>query len=174
MSLDIDGILKVTAIEKETGNSKQITIENALQPKSDQEIAEARKRLEALYATHTAGFESLTDELEDAEPANEENNTNKIIEVPFETVREPRRETTSEESQNKILEFDSPWGRAHRDAVSLLERSRRLLDRIHPEDREDAIDLHEKIDSAIAARDAAALSEAGEELKELLFFVEDQ
>ena len=67
-----------------------------------------------------------------------------------------------------------PWGRAHRDAVSLLERSRRLLDRIHPEDREDAIDLHEKIDSAIAARDAAALSEAGEELKELLFFVEDQ
>jgi flavin-dependent dehydrogenase len=66
------------------------------------------------------------------------------------------------------------WSRAHRDAVSLLERSRRLLDRIHPEDREDAIDLHERIDSAIAARDAAALSKAGEELKELLFFVEDQ
>jgi molecular chaperone DnaK (HSP70) len=174
MSLDIDGILKVTAIEKETGKSKQITIENALQPKSDEEIAEARKRLEALYATHTAGLESLTDELEDAEPANEEDRTDNIIEVPFETVREPRGETTSEESQNKILEFDSPWGRAHRDAVSLLERSRRLLDRIHPEDREDAIDLHERIDSAIAARDAAVLSEAGEELKELLFFVEDQ
>jgi len=51
-----------------------------------------------------------------------------------------------------------------------LERSRRLLDRIHPEDREDAIELHERI----ASRNIAALNEAGEELKELLFFVEDQ
>jgi molecular chaperone DnaK (HSP70) len=122
MSLDIDGILKVTAIEKETGKSKQITIENALQPKSDEEIAEARNRLEALYATHTAGLESLHDELEDAETANEEDRTDNIIEVPFETIRDPGRgETASEESQNKILEFYSPWSQAHRNAVSLLD-----------------------------------------------------
>jgi hypothetical protein len=54
-----------------------------------------------------------------------------------------------------------------------LERSRRLLGQIHPEDQEDAIDLHERIDSAIVARDTAGLNEACEELKELLFFVED-
>ena len=170
MNLDIDGILKVTAIEKETGKTKQITIENALQPKSDAEIAETRKRLEALYGTHTSGL----DDPEAGKRATEEDMADNIIEVPFETNHETRAETTAQESENKILEFDSPWGRAHRDAISLLERSRRLLNRIHPEDKEDAIDLHERIDSAITSRDTAALSEASEELKELLFFVEDQ
>ena len=82
--------------------------------------------------------------------------------------------SAAEESESNILEFDAPWRRARRDAKSLLERSRRLLDRMHPEDQEDAIDLHERIDSALAARDTARLSEAGEELRELLFFVEDQ
>jgi molecular chaperone DnaK len=173
MSLDIDGILKVTAIEKETGKTKQITIENALQPKSDEEIVEARKRLETLFETQAAGLEDLFDDLEAAEPANVADRADNIIEIPFETNPETRKETTTEESENKIFEFNSSWDRTHRDAISLLERSRPLLDRIHPEDREDAIDLHERIDSAIASRDITALNEASEELKELLFFVED-
>ncbi|MGD2016128.1 MAG: Hsp70 family protein [Desulfobacterales bacterium] len=173
MNLDIDGILEVTAIEKETGKTKQITIENALQPKSDAEIAEARRRLEALYDARTPGFDSLDDDLAAADPANEEGSAANVIEIPFETIHESRGETTTEESASKILEFDSPWGRAHRDANQLLERSRRLLGQIHPEDQEDAIDLHEKIDSAIIARDTAGLNEACEELKELLFFVEN-
>jgi hypothetical protein len=45
---------------------------------------------------------------------------------------------------------------------------------MHAEDREEAIDLHEKIDSATASGDAAALKEATNALKELLFFVEGQ
>ena len=173
MNLDINGILKVTAIEKDTGKSKQITIENALQPKSDAEIAEARKRLEALYETRTGGFESLLEELEAAEEANEGDEAGNIIEVPFETNHEIRGQASEEESGNKILEFDSSWSRAHSEAIGLLERSRRLLDRIHPDDREDAIDLHERIETAIGSRDTAELSEASEELKELLFFVEE-
>ena len=174
MNLDIDGILEVTAIEKETGKTKQITIENALQPKSDEEIAEARRRLEALYDARTPGLDSLDDDLAAADPANEEDTAANVIEIPFETIHESRGEDTTEDSTGKILEFDSPWGRAHRDANNLLERSRRLLGHIHPEDQEDAIELHERIDSAISARDTAGLNEACEELKELLFFVEDQ
>jgi hypothetical protein len=57
---------------------------------------------------------------------------------------------------------------------SLLERSHRLLAKMHAEDREEAIDLHERIESAVASRDAAALMEATGALKELLFFVEGQ
>jgi len=38
---------------------KQIIIENALQPKSDEEIAAVRRRLEALYDTRTSEFDSL-------------------------------------------------------------------------------------------------------------------
>jgi len=45
---------------------------------------------------------------------------------------------------------------------------------MHAEDREEAIDLHEKIDMAMASGDRAALKEAAAALKELLFFVEGQ
>lgn len=51
MSLDLDGILQLTAIEKCSGLSKHVTIARALEAKSAVEIAKARKRLEALYAT---------------------------------------------------------------------------------------------------------------------------
>ena len=53
MSLDLDGILRVTAVEKRTGKSKQIVITEALRPKSEQEIAKARRRLEALYSARS-------------------------------------------------------------------------------------------------------------------------
>jgi hypothetical protein len=42
---------------------------------------------------------------------------------------------------------------------------------MHAEDQEEAIDLHERIESAIAARDVKEVIGACEELKELLFFV---
>jgi hypothetical protein len=173
MSLDIDGILKVTAIEKVTGKAKQITIENALQPKSDKEIAEARKRLEVLFDARNTGFDSLFDDPAVTELENGEHEDYDVIQIPIDGNHGNPAGITTEESENKILEFDSPWGRARRDAVSLLERSRLLLEHIHPDDQEDAIDLHERIESAIASRDTAGLSEVCEELKELLFFVEN-
>lgn len=57
---------------------------------------------------------------------------------------------------------------------NLVERSRRLLGGMHPEDREEAISLHERIEAALASRDEGALGEASKALKELLFFVEGQ
>ena len=174
MSLDIDGILKVTAIEKETGKSKQITIDNALQPKSDAEIAEIRKQLEALYDVRANELDGLFENLAVADLEEGEGWDKDVIEIPIDTNNKNPAGNATGESENKILEFDSPWNRAHRDAKSLLDRSRRLLDRIHPEDQEDAIDLHERIESAITSRDTAELNEACDELKELLFFVEDQ
>ncbi|NLT69316.1 MAG: Hsp70 family protein, partial [Verrucomicrobiaceae bacterium] len=56
MNLDIDGILRVTAIEKRTGLSRHITISNALKSKSDEEIAASRQRLNDLYGAR-AGFD---------------------------------------------------------------------------------------------------------------------
>src|SRR4029079_16771862 len=57
MSLDIDGILHVAAIEKRTGKSKHITIANAMQAKSDAEIAAAPTRIADLYSSREAFFE---------------------------------------------------------------------------------------------------------------------
>ena len=58
------------------------------------------------------------------------------------------------------------------EAQELLERSRRLLNSMHGEDREEAIALHETIEAALASGDSEALAQASRELKELLFFVE--
>lgn len=56
----------------------------------------------------------------------------------------------------------------------LMARSRKLLELMHEEDREEAIDLHERIGEAIGSGDSEALAKASRALTELLFFVEGQ
>jgi molecular chaperone DnaK (HSP70) len=145
MRLDLDGILEVTAVEKRTGKSKQITIANALQAKTAEEIAAGRKRIQELYESRPGGFpdEFDSDGIEEEVPEDE------AIEADF------RAALAGEE-----------------EAEDLVERSRKVLPRMHAEDREEAIDLHEKIGLAIEAGDEAALAEASRALRELLFFME--
>jgi molecular chaperone DnaK (HSP70) len=154
MRLDLDGILEVAAVEKLTGKTKHIRIENALRAKSAAEIAAGRKRIQELYETRgemvDEGWET-TEDLEEDVPEEDEAGGAQVIEMPA-----PARAGGDAEIEN------------------LLERSRRLLAKMHAEDREEAIDLHERIDKAITSGDAAALKEAAGALKELLFFVEGQ
>ena len=53
MRLDLDGILEVTSEEKLTGRSKQITIANAMQAKTPEEIAAGRKRIQDLFESRS-------------------------------------------------------------------------------------------------------------------------
>jgi molecular chaperone DnaK (HSP70) len=145
MRLDLDGILEVTAVEKRTGKSKQITIANALQAKTAEEIAAGRKRIQELYESRPDRF---PDEF-DSDGVEAELPEEEAIEAEF-------RATLVGEQE----------------AEDLVERSRKVLPRMHAEDREEAIDLHEKISVAIEAGDEAALAEASRALRELLFFME--
>jgi molecular chaperone DnaK (HSP70) len=145
MRLDLDGILEVTAAEKLTGKSKRITIANAFHEKSAEEIAAGRKRIQELYSSRGEALELETDEELSAHNGN-------VIEI------------------NAVPQSGKTGGDP--EAQSLIERSRRLLDTMHAEDREEAIDLHERIGGAIQAKDSEALAEAMQALKELLFFVE--
>jgi molecular chaperone DnaK len=153
MSLDVDGILHVTAIEKETGKSKHITIARALQARTPSEIAEARKRLNALYSSR-AEEHWQTDEGVDLEGqlATGEEGSDKSVSTPSTIPRIPAE--------------------AEREANDLLEQSRRLLDTMHAEDKEEAIGLNERIEAAISSNDPEALKEAATALRELIFFVE--
>ena len=63
-------------------------------------------------------------------------------------------------------------GRA--EAERLLERSRRLLGRIHADDVEEVVALNERIETAMAEDNAEALEEAVTALREMLFFLEAQ
>jgi molecular chaperone DnaK (HSP70) len=160
MSLDIDGILHVAAIEKRTGKSKHITIADALQAKSDEEIAAARQRIADLYAMREPAFEedAVEDEAEEVDRVAVEPAWGGVVEV--------------QKANGKIIPMDSNWVEHRRQAVDLIQRTRRLLDTMHAEDKEEAIALTEAIEAAVAQRDSQAIVEALKSLKELLFFVE--
>lgn len=150
MSLDVDGILHVSATEKRTGLSKRITIANAFATKSEAEIAKARERIEAIYASRQEEEDDVAEENEieegvsDAEP------------IPSKEGAPP----------------DEGWVRMEREGRQLLDRARALLDTMHPDDREETIGLNERLEVALAARDEKATEEAVRQLRELLFFVE--
>ncbi|MBZ5623621.1 MAG: Hsp70 family protein [Acidobacteriia bacterium] len=173
MSLDVDGILHVSAIEKETGKSKQITISNALQAKSDAEIAAARKRIEELYTTRP----DLDDLMEDDDLGQfqeEEGDEDELEHEPEGAAAEAIEGAVLEvqRTNGKVVPMDANWAGLRHEAVSLLQRSRALLERMHAEDKEEAVGLQEAIESAVARHDPQALGEAVTSLKELLFFVD--
>jgi molecular chaperone DnaK len=154
MRLDLDGILEVAAVEKRTGKSKHIRIENALRAKSAEEIAAGRKRIQELYETRG---EMAGDEWDTTDDVEEEGlDEDEAPEVDAEVIETPALARAGGD-----IEIDA-----------LLERSRKLLAKMHGEDREEAIDLHQKIDTAMKTGDVVAVKAAADELKELLFFVE--
>ena len=156
MRLDLDGILEVSAIEKLTGKTKRITIANALQKKSQEEISASRNRLRSLYERRAA------DGQEWAADGNQ-------IEAPIEEEAAEAAET-----EKAPIPIDS-IRRSERDASeadALIERSRGLLERMHADDRGEAVTLHEKIETAVEEGDMQAMNAAMGELKELLFFIE--
>lgn len=57
LALDINGILKVTAIEKTTGFQKTVTIDNAFARLEEKQIREARERIDALFGEEIVGEE---------------------------------------------------------------------------------------------------------------------
>ena len=142
MRLDLDGILEVAAVEKRSGKSKQITIANALQAKTAEEIAAGRKRIQEPFESRAGRFS------EDF--------------------------TETDEIDGEVLEMETQRASlpGEQEALDLMERSRKLLERMHAEDREEAINIHEKIGAAMESGDAAALAQASRGLKEMLFFME--
>jgi molecular chaperone DnaK len=156
MRLDLDGILEVTSQEKLTGRSKQITIANAMQAKTPEEIAAGRKRIQELFASRSEDLADFS-----GSPGGEETDT-EIIKGEF----------------DEMESGGAPAGRTvaagEAEAERLMARSRKLLELMHQEDREEAIDLHGRIQEAIESGDGEALAKASRALTELLFFKEGQ
>jgi molecular chaperone DnaK (HSP70) len=147
MELDLDGILQVAAIEKRTGLAQQITIEGATTALSEAELARARRRTAELF--------------EDEDEADLSALDSEAIDVAIEP--EGVEEGESRDQRVSISE-----------ARALLERSRRLLERMNAEDREAAIALHEELEAALGASDWDRLRQATADLADLLFYVEER
>jgi len=173
MGLDIDGILKVTAIEKATGKSAHIVIDNALKTMTREEIGEARRRLEALYASRL-GPEAETDEDEDAD----EDEEGSVIDFD----PSPLRERDAEAAGAGPAPLEAPpaadaaegaeWLRAVAHADRLADRANGKLPAMHADDRAEAERLTARLADARAKRDLGELRKIASELSELLFFVE--
>jgi molecular chaperone DnaK (HSP70) len=174
MSLDVEGILHVSAIEKRTGKSRQITIAGALQAKSEAEITASRKRIEELFTAREAGFDNLEDgDLEDDDLQDDDLEDGPgIVHDDLDVIETDAVPVEVQHTNGKAIPIDAGWAGLRHEAVDLLQRSRVLLDRMHAEDREEATALQEAIESAVANHDSRGLGEAVRSLKELLFFVE--
>ncbi|MCP4663331.1 MAG: Hsp70 family protein [bacterium] len=163
MQLDIDGILRVTATEKRTGKSKEITIAQALRQLTDEEIATARERLEELCSGGFGEADAMFGDADDEEAWEGE-----AAVMGSRELGDDAGEAADEAEGPE----DPVLTKAIRQAQRTAERSRALLATMHDDDKEEAINLHEAIEKAIAARDLRALTEATADLDELLFFVE--
>ncbi len=151
MDLDLDGILRVTATEKRTGLAKQITIEGATTAMSESEMAQAQLRMQELFGG------------EDEEVDFDEDDDDEVIEIEASDISTDA--STAETDRDRRVQIS--------EARALLERSRRLLDRMTAEDREEAIALHEQIEEALKTAQWQPLHAAMTTLADLLFYVEE-
>ncbi len=130
-SLDLNGIMNVTAREKKTGLEKSIRIDNVLTRFQEGELETARARVDALFG----GTEI----------------------VEGKTV-EPGVAPTAHQLQAQ--------------ARAVVEKAQRLLDRASEDDREDIINLVERITDALTAQDFTAVKAPLAELSDILFYLE--
>lgn len=144
--LNLDGMLKVSAKEKATGLSKQVTIENALSRFEGAEIAEARDRLDRLWENSTEEEleEDDDDFADDDGPAMPE-----LVPGP----REGQRETVQ--------------------ARALLEKAERLLEKVAPEDKVELERMLNAVRIAVTDRQWEKVTKACNELSDILFYLED-
>lgn len=164
MDLDLDGILKVTAIEKRTGLAKQITIEGATTAMSETAVAQARQRMQELFGSDDDenDYEDIFTDL-DADEAEAETEA-EIIDVEVTDLTSGAASAATDRDRRVQIS----------EARALLERSRRLLDRMTAEDREEAVSLHEQIEEALQESQWQTLQEAMMTLADLLFYVEER
>jgi molecular chaperone DnaK (HSP70) len=153
MDLDLDGILRVTATEKRTGLAKQITIEGATTAMSESDVAQARLRMQELFGIE----DEETDVDEDFDEDDE------VIDI----------EASDLSTDASVADADRDRRVQISEARALLERSRRLLEKMTAEDREEAIALHEQIEDALKTAQWQSLHAAMTTLADLLFYVEE-
>ncbi|MXX37059.1 MAG: Hsp70 family protein [Gemmatimonadetes bacterium] len=111
-SLDLDGLLKVHAVERATGREIHGTIEDAMGRSSEEELSASRKRVEALWgaeeaipveeADHVEGAEEMRDTLARAEraldtaPAEDREEIVNLMEEMRDTLRAGRAEEAAD------------------------------------------------------------------------------
>lgn len=129
--LDVNGLLKIHALEKRSGRDIHGVVENAMRSFDEEKIDESRQRVDALWS--------------DGE------------------VWDIEAEGAPEEPE-VVTDADL--------ARETIEKARKMLEKASDEDRQDIIDLIERIQDALDQNNMEMAAEAREELEDLLFYLE--
>jgi len=143
MDLDLNGILKVSARERATGLQKQVVIENALAKFERDEQDSARERLDRMWTPTESDYEDEGEEDTDSAALPE------LVQGPPEGQREAVQ------------------------ARALLEKAERLLEKVQTEDKAEVERLMTAVRTALTDRKWEQLTQASNELTDVLFYLED-
>lgn len=149
-ALDLDGILKVTATERKTGNEQRLTVENAMERFRQHGGGAAKSRL-------SAAFEA-SDELR-ANASNEGLPSSEPHEIP----------AVNEAADARSPELYELLGRAH----EALRLSAPLLGHAADEDATELTELRVRLESAVRQQSVAEITEILAELEDLVFYLQD-
>ena len=158
LDLTLDGVLKVSARERATGLSKQVTIENALAKFQREERVVAQERLDQLWADQQDGsggdFDDLMGNLETA-------------------LGGPSEDEDAPAPEMQLAPGPRDGHRETMQARALLEKAQRLLEKASAEDQPEVKRLMEKVQSAMAEQQWERVTASTNELADTLFYLED-
>ena len=145
--LTLDGILKVTGIERQTGLSKTLKINNALSQTGQDYMQVAEARLSSMFEG-AEGFERFSGPVIEADYVSTENNSESNV---------SRRLDPAESPQSPLSQ--------------LVAKARKLRPSISEDDAADMDRLIGLIDQATADNDLELLAGLQAELDDLLFYI---
>jgi molecular chaperone DnaK len=131
--LDLDGILKVAVVERDTGLRKEVTIENAITRFRAGSRDEAKARLEAVFGAGSQGDEPAA----------------------------------------VVAAGEGGVAEAFPEANELLAKARRLVGQAGAEDAEEMRALIEQLQQAVRQQREGEVQRLGDQLEDLMFYLED-
>ncbi len=146
MRLDLDGILRATAIEKHTDLSKDIKIENALGKLTDERIAESREAISRLFGDDSFPLDGDTQGQEREIDAGDE-----------ESNGESNRESNIQRLEVKLRQVS--------------EKVETCSDKMDDVDRTDSKQLLSRLEEALGIPDEVKFNKTLSELDDLLFYL---
>ena len=141
--LDLDGILKVSAVERSTGRQKQLTIDNAITRFRAGNRQEALARVEAMFLGGSGATAAAT------EPATPPESIPPSLDLPAEMVELIDR------------------------CQQLIAKSEKLVEQSNPTDAAEMRQLVERLRAAIARRSQTDMASVVAQLEDLVFYLQD-
>ncbi len=167
MKLDLDGLLRCSAIEKITGKRKDIVITNALAKLSEDELAKSRERVAKLFADQPP-WNPLNGDVDD--DAEDDEDEDAIAGILADAMDANQDKVEKQGAHGRKTADDGP------DMINTITqlafRLQKVSSKMPREDLAEANELVQQMKAALNTGDTKAFHAACQELDDLLFYAE--